>query len=129
MDLTPQLHHRSLTTFDSPDAAPALDGSVTDYVVLSKATTGYDEFVRVRTASEAWAARKQLATTHADRKFFVRAQRVFVIGPSSPEAREDRDLWQEAWRTGNDHLVPASQQAEYRLWASKKTTNKYARWN
>lgn len=125
--LTPVLVHLTLRSFD-PIETPVLTGWEQDFVVLTKTPQGtYEEVATCSTASEAWAARRTLATSDKERKFFVRSRRLEVVAPSSPEAREDRDLWQDAWKTGNDHLVPADQQASYKVWAAKKTTNIYAR--
>jgi hypothetical protein len=126
---TPPLAHQSLRAFQDVNAPAIEDGSELRYCVLSKnpSTGSYDEFAYTDRATDAWTARRTLAELNKDRKFFLRSMRVYTVGPSSPEAREDRDLWRDAWKTGQDHLVPADQQAAYKAWAAKKTTNVYAR--
>lgn len=124
---TPPLTHPTLKAFQDVNAPHIEDGSELQYVVLSKnAHGGYDEFAFADRAADAWAARRALAELNGDRKFFLRSTRTYVTTPSSPEAREDCDLWREAFRTGRDELIPADQWSAYQCWVAKKVTARQA---
>lgn len=98
------------------------------HVVSKRGDSTYWDHGIFTSLTEAFAARRALAASDANHSYFLRASKMtYEVTPSSPEASDGRDLWQDAWRTGQDHLVPADQQAEYKVWAAKKTVNKYAR--
>ena len=112
---------KTLSGFDPLHYPVPEDGCEPHYVVLSKtADGGYEEFARCTSASEGWAKRKHFADTNPARKFFLRLQLTYVVGPSSPESRDDRDLWRDAYRTGNDKLVVQQSQSPYRQWVAKR---------
>ena len=124
---TPPLPHPTLKAFQDVNAPRIEDGSNLRYVVLSKNTHGgYDEFAFTDRASDAWTARRTLADLHPDRKFFLRSIRTYTVKPSSLEAREDYDLWRDAFRTGRDELIPAAQWKDYQCWVAKKVAARQA---
>lgn len=125
---TPPLAHQSLRAFQDVNAPHIEDGSELSYVVLSKnpATGTYDEYAFADRAADAWVARRTLSDLNKDRKFFLRSARIYTTAPSSPGAREDCDVWREAFRTGRDDLIPADQWSDYQCWVAKKITARQA---
>lgn len=130
---TPPLAHSTLRAFDPIETPHIDDGSEIQFVILSKntATGTYDEYAFADRASDAWTARRSLAEMNKDRKFFLRARRVYTVGPASQEAGEPCDTWRDAFRTGRDELVPTEQWAEYQKWVAGRVSARqaYARVN
>ena len=96
------------------------------YVVLLKEGTGYKVFGQYATATEAFDDRRLLCAEHGVRGFFLRAVRVVpveqtvVVGPGSPEAREDLERYRDALSTGDESLIAAEELGSFRQWAARE---------
>jgi hypothetical protein len=93
------------------------------YVVCTKTESGYSLLGEFATATEAFAARRELVASTGSSKFFLRCLRVApveVVGPNHPDSREDLDRWRDALSTGDASLVPAEQRSAYQVWAARQ---------
>lgn len=100
------------------------------YVVLLKQGTGYKVFGQYATATEAFDDRRLLCEEHGTRSFFLRAVRVVpveeqvVVGPDSPEAREDLDRFRDALSTGDESLIAPEELGSFRQWAAREVNDR-----
>ena len=85
------------------------------YVLCLKVVGGYSLLGEYATATEAFAARRELVASTGTTAYFLRAVRV---RPVVADTCEDLDFFRDALRTGNDTLVPAHKQAEFKAWAA-----------
>jgi hypothetical protein len=93
------------------------------YVVLLKADGGYRTFGQFATATEAFAARRELVAESGNRSYFLRAVRirsVEVVGPGHPDSREDLDRYRDALATCDDSLIAPEELSAFRQWAAKE---------
>ena len=85
------------------------------YVLCLKVVGGYSLLGEYATATEAFAARRELVASTGTTAYFLRAVRV---RPVVADTGEDLDCFRDALRTGNETLVPAHKQAEFKAWAA-----------
>ena len=85
------------------------------FVLCLKVQGGYSLLGEYATATEAFVARRQLVASTGTASYFLRAVRV---RPVVADTGEDLDCFRDALRTGNDSLVPAHKQSEYKAWAA-----------
>ena len=85
------------------------------YVLCLKVEGGYSLLGEYATATEAFAARRDLVASTGTTSYFLRVVRVI---PVAIDTGEDLDCFRDALRTGNESLIPAHKQAEYKAWAA-----------
>ena len=85
------------------------------FIVCLKVEGGYSLIGEYATATEAFAARRELVASTGTTSYFLRAVRV---RPVVADTGEDLDCFRDALRTGNESLVPAHKQSEYKAWAA-----------
>jgi len=85
------------------------------FILCLKVEGGYTLLGEYATATEAFAARRELVASTGTTAYFLRAVRV---RPVVADTGEDLDCFRGALRTGNDSLVPAHKQSEYKAWAA-----------
>jgi hypothetical protein len=91
------------------------------YVVLLKADGGYRVHGQFATATEAFAARRNLVAESGNRSFFLRAVRIHpveVVGPGHPDSREDLDRYRDALATCDESLIAPDELSAFRQWAA-----------
>ena len=96
------------------------------YVVCLKVEGGYDLLGEFATATEAFAARRELVASTGTTAYFLRAVRVAPVAPVTDDTGEALDLFRDALRSGDESLVPPHQLAEYRSWAAKTVASRPA---
>jgi hypothetical protein len=94
------------------------------YLILLKAGDGYTCHGEFATATEAFAARRDLVGSTGVTKYFLRAVRVRPVedvtgGSFDAETREDLDRWRDALATGDESLLSSKEVPAYRRWASR----------
>jgi hypothetical protein len=85
------------------------------FVLCLKVEGGYSLLGEYATATEAFAARRELVASTGTTAYFLRAVRV---RPVVADTGEDLDCFRDALRTGDESLVPASLRSEYKAWAA-----------
>jgi len=85
------------------------------FILCLKVEGGYTLLGEYATATEAFSARRDLVASTGTTSYFLRAVRV---RPAVADTGEDLDCFRDALRTGNDSLVPAHKQSEYKAWAA-----------
>ena len=85
------------------------------YVLCLKVEGGYSLLGEYATATEAFAARRDLVASTGTTSYFLRVVRVIPVAIGTGE---DLDCFRDALRTGNESLIPAHKQAEYKAWAA-----------
>ena len=94
------------------------------FVLCLKVQGGYSLLGEYATATEAFVARRQLVASTGTASYFLRAVRV---RPAFTEIDEsDVDLFRDALRTGDESLVPSHQWNEYKAWAAKAVSARFA---
>ena len=94
------------------------------YVVCLKVEGGYDLLGEFATASEAFAARRELVASTGTTAYFLRVVRVSPVAPVADDTGEALDLFRDALRSGDESLIPPHQLAEYRSWAAKTVASR-----
>ena len=97
------------------------------YLILLKAGDGYTCHGEFSTATEAFAARREMVASTGVTKYFLRAVRVKpvdVVGPDHPDSREDLDAWRDALSSGDDSLIPTAEIPAFRQWAAKEVRDR-----
>jgi len=103
-----------------------------NYVILRKQEGGYKVYAQWSTATEAFEDRRRLVAETGERSYFLRAVRVvpveetIVIGPDSPESREDLDRFRDALATGDESLIALGELGSFRSWAAKEIQDRPA---
>jgi hypothetical protein len=93
------------------------------FVVCLKVEGGYSLMGEFATATEAFSARRELVASTGTTSYFLRAVRV---RPVVADGGEDLDCFRDALRTGNESLVPAHKQTEYKEWAAMTVAKRRA---
>jgi hypothetical protein len=103
-----------------------------NYVILRKQEGGYKVYAQWSTATEAFEDRRRLVAETGERSYFLRAVRVvpveetIIIGPDSPESREDLDRFRDALATGDESLIAPGELGSFRQWAAKEIEDRPA---
>ena len=94
-----------------------------NYIICQKVEGGYDLLGEFATATDAFAARRELVASTGTTSYFLRAVRV---RPVVDDSGEDHDLFSDALRTGDYSLVPSHKQSEFKAWAAKTVSSRAA---
>ena len=94
-----------------------------NYIICQKVEGGYDLLGEFATATDAFAARRELVASTGTNAYFIRVLRVVPVTDDTGEAL---DLFRDALRSGNESLIPPHQLAEYRSWAAKTVASRPA---
>ena len=95
-----------------------------NYIICQKVEGGYDLLGEFATATESFAARRELVASTGTTSYFIRAVRVSPVAPVADDTGEALDLFRDALRSGDESLIPPHQLAEYRSWAAKTVASR-----